>query len=140
MSDISHVIQLAIAPVFLLTAVAGLLNVLVSRLGRAVDRRRVLAARLPGLEPAVAAEATGELGYLERRERLIYSAIALAVSCALLICVSISLAFVDAFVRYELAKAVAALFMVAMLALVCSLAYFLREIFLAVYTVRCPIV
>jgi len=45
MGDIAHVIQLAIAPVFLLTAVGTLLNVLASRLGRTVDRRRVLVRR-----------------------------------------------------------------------------------------------
>lgn len=140
LSDIGHLIQLAIAPVFLLTAVTGLLNVLASRLGRAVDRRRILAVRLPELEPAVAAAGDGELGYLERRVRLIYAAIALAVSSALLICVLIGLAFAGAFVRFELAEAMAALFVLAMLALIGSLGCFLREIFLAVNTVRCPIV
>ena len=45
--DVTHVIQLAIAPVFLLTAVGTMLNVLVSRLSRSVDRRRVLVAALP---------------------------------------------------------------------------------------------
>jgi hypothetical protein len=37
---ITHAIQLAVAPVFLLSAVATLLGVLTGRLGRAVDRRR----------------------------------------------------------------------------------------------------
>ena len=50
LSDVSHVIQLAIAPVFLLTAIGTVLNVLAGRLGRAVDRRRVLTAGLPALD------------------------------------------------------------------------------------------
>ena len=137
--DIAHVIQLAIAPVFLLTAVCTLLNVLVNRLGRTVDRRRLLVARLPGLDAAVCASANGELTYLERRVRLIYSAIVLAVLTALLICLLIAIAFVDAFVRYDFSKLIAVFFVLAMLALIGSLGAFLREIFLGVNTERCPI-
>ena len=75
LGDIAHVIQLAIAPVFLLTAVGTLLNVLVNRLGRSVDRRRTLVATLPKLEPALATSAQGELGFVQRRVRLIYWAV-----------------------------------------------------------------
>jgi len=139
LSDIAHVIQLAIAPVFLLTAVGTILVVLTNRLGRSVDRRRGLVAKLPELDAAVAASASAELGFIERRVRLIYAAISLAVLCALLICLLIALAFIDAFLPMDLSKVVAALFVLAMLSLIGSLALFLREIFLGVNTVRCPI-
>jgi hypothetical protein len=139
LGDIAHVIQLAIAPVFLLTAVCTLLNVLINRLGRAVDRRRLLVGRLPELDAAICASANGELAFLERRVKLIYSAIALAVLCALLICLLIAGAFVDAFVRYDFSKAIAVFFVMAMLALIGSLGAFLREIFLGVNTERCPV-
>jgi hypothetical protein len=138
--EVTHVIQLAIAPVFLLTAVGTLLNVLVNRLGRAVDRRSVLNARLDGLEGAPRQSASAELGILERRFRLIYGAIFLAVLAALLICLLIALAFIDALIAADLSKIVAMLFVLAMLALIGSLGAFLREIFLGVNTVRCPIV
>ena len=46
LADISHVIQLAIAPVFLLTAVATMINAMNTRLGRIVDRRRVVQDRI----------------------------------------------------------------------------------------------
>src|SRR5947208_16843548 len=98
MGDIAHVIQLAIAPVFLLTAVGTLLNVLVNRLGRSVDRRRSLVAALPSLDAGLAANAKGELEYVQRRVRLIYTAILLAVGAALLICLLIAIAFMDALV------------------------------------------
>ena len=140
LGDISHVIQLAIAPVFLLTAVGTLIAVLTNRLGRAVDRRRVLVARLSGLDAEAGLSATGELGYLERRVRLIYGAIFLAVLGALLICLLIALAFVDAFVVLELGKLIAVLFVLALLCLIGSLSAFLREIYLGVNTVRCPII
>jgi hypothetical protein len=139
LGDIGHVIQLAIAPVFLLTAVGTLLAVLTSRLGRAIDRRRVLVAALPGLDAPIAAEANGELGFIERRVALIYAAISLAVLCALLICTLIALTFVDTFVAINLSAVVATLFVLAMLALIGSLSVFLREIFLGVYTIRCPV-
>jgi len=138
--EVTHVIQLAIAPVFLLTAVGTLLNVLINRLGRAVDRRSVLNARLGELDGSPRQSASVELAILERRFRLIYGAIFLAVLCALLICLLIALAFIDALVAADLSKAVAMLFILAMLALIGSLGAFLREIFLGVNTVRCPIV
>ena len=139
LGDIGHVIQLAITPVFLLTAVGTLINVLVNRLGRSVDRRRTLTASLSHVEGDVAASARGELTYVQRRVRLIYSAILLAVLCALLICLLIAIAFIDALISANLAQLVAILFILAMLALIGSLGLFLREIYLGVNTVTCPL-
>ena len=136
LGDIAHVIQLAIAPVFLLTGVGTLLAVLSNRLGRAVDRSRVVEARLPELAGEVLALAQDELVLISRRTRLIYAAIVLAVTCALLICLLIAVAFIDAFLVVNLAKLMGALFVLAMFALIASLAAFLREIFLAVSSAR----
>ena len=141
--DITHAIQIAVAPVFLLAGVNTLLAVLTSRLSRSVDRRRVLAAVLAkvdhGLEEAMAASAGGELATIERRIRLIYVSIVLDVSCTLLICVMIALAFIDSLVAWNFSRAIAALFVLAMLALIGSLGVFLREIFLAVNAPRSAI-
>jgi hypothetical protein len=139
MGDIAHVIQLAIAPVFLLTAVGTLLNVLVNRLGRSVDRRRRLVGALPQLDAAHAASAQGELVFVQRRVRLIYTAILLAVVAALLICLLIAIAFLDALIASDLSRLVALLFVLAMVALIGSLSLFLREIYLGVNTVASPI-
>ena len=139
LGDIAHVIQLAIAPVFLLTAVGTVLNVLANRLGRTVDRRRVLVAALPGLDAAEADKARAELNCNEQRARLTYVSISLAVLSALLICLLIAIAFVDALVTADLAQFVAILFVLAMLALIGSLTIFLREIFLGVNTPRCSV-
>jgi hypothetical protein len=139
LGDIAHVIQLAIAPVFLLTAVGTLLNVLTNRLGRTVDRRRVLVAALPQLDAALAADARAELVFNERRTRLIYQSISLAVICALLICLLIAIAFLDALIAADLSQLVAILFVLAMVALIGSLSIFLREIFLGVNTARVAI-
>lgn len=134
--DIAHVIQLAIAPVFLLTGVGTILAVLSNRLGRAVDRGRVVEKQLPGLAGEALADAHEELVLLSRRTRLIYAAITLAVGCALFICLLIAVAFIDAFLAVNLAQSIGVLFVLAMLALICCLVVFLREIFLAVSHAR----
>src|SRR5690242_16588763 len=85
LSDITHVIQLAVAPVFLLTAVATLITGLNNRLGRIVDRRRVVEGLLQRAGED-GANLQQELGSLYRRTRLIYYAILGAVSGALLVC------------------------------------------------------
>ena len=140
LTDVGHVIQLAIAPVFLLTAIATILNVLAGRLGRAVDRRRVLAAALLKIDGDIAALARHELEYEMRRIKLIYVAISMAVLAALLVAALISLAFIDPFVQLEFTKLIAVLFILAMVALVASLAILLREIFYAVNSPRAPVV
>ena len=137
--DIAHVIQLAIAPVFMLTAVGTLINVLVNRLGRAVDRRRDLVAALPELEGMIEAAAEAELSFVRRRVKLIYTAIFLAVMAALLICLLIAIAFVDALIDSDLSQIVAVLFVLAMVALIGSLCLFLREVYLGVNTVASPV-
>jgi hypothetical protein len=130
-ADITRVIQLAVAPVFLLTAIGTLITALNNRLGRAVDRRRVVQERVHAGQEG-AAEARVELARLEQRSRLIYFAILAAVTAALLVCLVVASAFVGALVSVELSTLVAVLFILAMVALIVSLALFLREIFIAV--------
>jgi hypothetical protein len=131
-ADITHVIQLAVAPVFLLTAIGTLITALNNRLGRAVDRRRVVQERLLHATLDDGADARAELARLTERSRLIYFAILAAVTAALLVCLVVASAFVGALLSVELAKPVAVLFILAMVALIVSLMLFLREIFLAV--------
>jgi hypothetical protein len=134
--DIAHVIQLAVAPVFLLTGIGTLLAVLSGRLGRAVDRGRVVEDLVPVLSGEALALAQAELVLLSRRTRLIYAAIVLAVGSALFVCLLIAVAFIEAFLAVNLALTISALFVLAMLALIACLVAFLREIFLAVTSAR----
>ncbi|MBL8449964.1 MAG: DUF2721 domain-containing protein [Dechloromonas sp.] len=129
LTDISRVIQLAVAPVFLLTAIATLINTLNGRLGRIVDRRRTLFGRAADGETVAA-----ELDLLERRSRLVYFAIFYAVLSALLVCLVVAGAFVAALVAVDLARLVATLFILSMAAMIVALGLFLREVFLAVRT------
>lgn len=134
LTDISHVIQLAVAPVFLLTAIATLINALNTRLGRIVDRRRVVQERLHTREPGAGEVAAREISYLQRRSRLVYYAIFCAVLSALLVCLVVAGAFLGALLGVDLARTVATLFIAAMLAMIAGLGLFLREVYLAVRT------
>jgi len=134
--DVARLIQLAVAPVFLLTAVGTIIGVLSNRLGRAVDRSRLLEDRLRQLQPEGQRIAREELSLLSRRVRLVYGAMVLAVLCALFVGLLIAVAFVDAFIDLDLSKFIGLLFIAAMLAFILSLMVFLREIFLAVTSAR----
>jgi len=134
--DITHVIQLAVAPVFMLTAVGTIISALSVRLGRAVDRRRVLEAALGELAAEAARSAREELAQIARRVRTVYFAIVCAVLSALFVCLLIAAAFVGAFVSLNLSSTIGALFVLAVLALIACLLLFLHEIFLAVTAPR----
>jgi len=135
-SNVAHVIQLAVAPVFLLTGVGSLLSVLTNRLGRIIDRARGLEGRLVVATPDEAAPLHGQLSTLSRRAKLVSSAITLCTTCALLICGVIVVLFLSAFIHPTLDKISAFLFIAAMLALFAGLLFFLREIFLATAALR----
>ena len=131
-TDISHVIQLAVAPVFLLTAIATLITALNSRLGRIVDRRRILQDRLLNLTGTDAEMIVTELQRQRHRGKLIYFAIFSAVLGALFICLVVAGAFLGALLAVDLSKEIAILFVLAMVAMIVCLGMFLREVFLAV--------
>ena len=130
--EIANVIQLAIAPVFLLTAVGALIGVQTNRLARAVDRTRMLEEQQGQGGHNAIALASGELTVLRSRMRMIYLAVVLDVISALFVGLTIVIAFAEAFVSLNLAWLIGLLFVAAMLAFIASLAVFLREIFLAV--------
>jgi uncharacterized protein DUF2721 len=135
-TDVARLIQLAVAPVFLLTAVGTIIGVLTTRLGRAIDRSRLLEDRLRQLPPEGQMAVREELGVLSRRVRLVYGAIVLAVICALFVGLLIAVAFVDAFINVDLSRFIGLLFIGAMVAFIFALLIFLREIFLAVTSAR----
>lgn len=130
-NDVAHVIQLAVAPVFLLTGVGAILSVLVNRLGRVVDRFRVLEQNLPAVSEASLVSLQIEMAILARRARMIHWAIGLCTGCALLVCMVIATLFIGSITAVEMPAVIAILFILAMLTLVAGLVFFLREIALA---------
>jgi hypothetical protein len=128
LGDVSHTIQLAIAPVFLLTGVGTNLMVLTNRLARIIDRTRVLEDRLEaGIVPDTA-RLRAELLSLYQRTHLINRAITLSTTCALLVCITIAALFIGDALALGLSKFIALLFIFAMLALIGSFVYLLRDL------------
>jgi len=130
--QIAHIVQLSVAPVFLLTGVGTLLNVLSGRLARIIDRARVLEQQLEMPEPPCGAAIRDELRVLEKRGRVIYYAVRLSTSSALLVCLVIAALFASSLLHGSIRLIVIGLFIAAMLTLIVSLALFLREVELAI--------
>jgi hypothetical protein len=136
LQDITHTIQLAVAPVFLLTALGTTLGVLTTRLGRIVDRARRLEDRLPGEAGPARAASVSELRRLTVRARLIQWALTAGTVAALLVCLLIGVAFLGYLYGADFGAAVAVLFILAMCGFVAALLLFLREVSLAINTLR----
>ncbi len=130
--EIGHIIQLAIAPVFLLTGVGTNMLVLTNRLARIIDRTRQLEEKLDHHEqPARDEFIVAELEVLFRRAKKINRAIFLSTSCALLICMVVAGLFITDALNLRMASLIAGCFVLAMVALTGSFVYLLREILLA---------
>ncbi len=134
LDEIAHLIQLSIAPVFLLTGVGTLLNVLSVCLARVIDRARVLEQRLESTEMSHAAGILNELRVLEKRGRLIGHAIESSTASALLVCFVIAALFASSILHFSTRLIVSGLFIAAMITLIVSLTLFLREIYFAIET------
>ena len=130
-STVSHVIQLAVAPVFLLSGVGAILAVLINRLGRIIDRYRVLESSGANVGAGEETVAQVEMAILSQRARLIHWAISLCTIGALCICIVIATLFVGSMLRVSVSQLIALMFIGAMLALIAGLLSFLREIALA---------
>jgi hypothetical protein len=132
---VSLAIQQAVAPVFLLTGIGSILGVLTNRLGRAIDRSRRLNEMTVERKRSNGRE---EVRTLSMRTRWIRRAIGLCTLSALCVCLSIASLFVAVQLKVDLSGVVSLLFIAAMLALICGLLCFLREIALATKVVDSP--
>ncbi len=131
---VSHAIQLAIAPVFLLTGIAGLLGVMANRLSRVIDRARYFEQHWSDLDAASRLGSRLELNNLEQRRRVCSWSINLCTAAALFVCLVIVTLFADAFFATGLKWLAGSFFVAAMVAVICGLICFLREVYLATHT------
>ncbi len=137
-SDIAKAIQLALGPVFLLTGIAGMLNVMSGRLSRIIDRGRTLTE---GGGSSFSYHPEGipdELILLEKRRHITSSAITMCTISALLICLVILTLFLEVMLKVPLNWVIGAFFMAATVAMVVGLAFFLREVHMAARSIRIP--
>jgi drug/metabolite transporter (DMT)-like permease len=131
-TDLAQIIQIVVAPVFMLTGIAGFLNVMSGRLGRIVDRARIIERRIMMLKnPTYLEMSQKELKNLWRRVNLINRAIGLCVASALFVCGVVVCLFVGDLWQINFRNAVIALFTISLILLIFALLTFLKEVQLA---------
>jgi hypothetical protein len=135
--DIAHLIQVALTPIFLISAIGVILNVLTSRLARIVDRARDAEGRVTAeLQTDETRRLHERLAVLARRARYINIAITLITTSALLISLVVVMLFLNAFLRWDLSAFIAISFILSMLSLAAALTSFLVEVRIATKSVR----
>lgn len=133
---VAGIIQLSVAPVFLLAGIGGILNVLAARLARIVDRARRLESDVPHAEEELRREEIRELAILDRRMSMCHWAIGLCTFAALLVCVVVVVLFVAVLSALHFAVPVSLLFIGAMISVTLGLLLFLGEVTIATRWVR----
>jgi hypothetical protein len=136
--DIARLIQIALTPIFLISAIGVTLNVLTNRLARIVDRARAMEDELRR-RPDHAHDGRdlhGALAVLARRARFINAAITLITVSALFIALVVVMLFVNAFLRWDLSAFIAWMFILSMLSLAAALSAFLIEVRIATKSLR----
>ena len=132
LDTVTHGIQLAVAPVFLLTAVAAMIGTVAGRLARIIDRARLLEDRIEaGLAGEPAARAYGELGQLRARGRLVNACIALLTFCAILIGLTIITLFLGETTEMQIFRLATVFFLSGVIFFLAALLCFFAETLLA---------
>jgi hypothetical protein len=134
--EVAEIIQLAVAPVFLLAGVGAFLNVCASRLARIVDRARSLEPRVLSARGAEHDELIGEIRVLDSRMALVSQAIFASVLSAVLTCAVVVLLFGAGLTGANVGTPIALLFIGSMVSLAIGFAIFLFETRLGSRAVR----
>ncbi|QIK78494.1 DUF2721 domain-containing protein [Sphingomonas piscis] len=135
-TQVAHIIQLAVAPIFLLAGIGAFLNVCAGRLARIIDRARNIEPLLLGARGEEHDRWLGEIRVLDRRMALVSQAIFFSVLAAVLTCLVVFLLFTGALTNAQLGTPVALLFMGSMVAIGVGFTIFLFETRLGSRTVR----
>lgn len=135
---IAQTIQLALAPVFVLVAIGNIMNILSTRLGRVVDRSRILQERHASTSGQDHDDVVREIRMSDERIRIIGRAIMLLVSSGLTIGFTVAMLFVEELFDAQLQQVAAAFFFLAIMLLMAALWLFMRETRLAAEALRIP--
>ena len=133
---LAQIIQLAVAPVFLLAGLGAFLNACVGRLARIVDRIRGLEPRILGSRGEEHERLLGEVRLLDRRSRIVSAAIFTTVLAALLISTVVILLFLAFLTGYRFGTAIALLFIASMICTGLGFAIFLHETRLGIRAIQ----
>lgn len=135
---IAHTIQLALAPVFVLVAIGNIMNILSTRLGRIVDRARVLRKLHGETDGAAHDMVVIEMRSIDERIHLSTRAIRSLVISGLSIGTTVAILFIEEIAGYPLETVAAVFFLIAVLLLMFALVLFLRETQVAAASLRIP--
>ena len=136
LTHLAQIIQLAVAPVFLLAGLGAFLNVCAGRLARIIDRARQLETRVLASRGEEHDRLVREVRVLDRRIGVVNTAIFTSVLAAVLISLVVILIFVAFLTGTEVGTAIALLFIAAMIATGAGFAIFLHETRLGTRTIR----
>lgn len=138
LGTVNHGIQLAVAPVFLLTAAAGMIAAGAGRLARIIDRARHVENRLEsgGIDEVRAARMYAELDQLRKRGWLVNLCIALLTLCALCIGTTIMLLFLGQTMAFEMLVIASVSFIGGIVCFLLALLCFFAETMLATRLLR----
>ncbi|HZV57076.1 MAG TPA: DUF2721 domain-containing protein [Sphingobium sp.] len=126
-SQVTHTIQLAVAPVFLLAGIVAFINVCALRLARVIDRARALERVVLESRGGKHDRAIDEIHVLDQRIRVVNRAILLSVLSALLICAVVILLFASNLFDMNMGTLIALLFIGSMLSIGSAFALFIYE-------------
>lgn len=135
---IAQTIQLALAPVFLMVAIGGIMNMLSHRLGRVVDRSRQLQGSHGATEGMDHDHVVREIRVVNTRLMLLNRAILLLVCSGLTIGATVVMLFLAEFAHVQLQAVAAGAFIVAVMFLMAGLLMFLQETRLATAALKVP--
>lgn len=135
-SMVARIIGQAVAPVFLLAGIGAFLNTLTGRLARIVDRGRAIEPRLLEAVGPEHDRLVREINVVDRRMRLMSSAITFTVTSAVLVCTVVVLLFAAALIALQAGTAIALLFIGAMVTLALGFFIFLIETRVAARAIR----
>ena len=127
-AELMPVLQMAIGPVVLISGVGLLINSLTNRMGRVVDRGRLIVGSLRDAPDQNRDTVSHQLKILSYRARLLRRSILFAVLCMLFDALLIITTFVIAALKVEMGWAIALLFAGALISLVVALVIFLQEL------------
>lgn len=135
-AELVPILQIAIGPVILISGVGLLLLSMTNRLGRAIDRSRILAVDIRNATEGDRERFLAQLQIILARARLIRLAILFATISVLLAAFLIILLFITALFHLEDAWLISMLFMSCMVTLIVSLVIFLQDINLSLSALK----
>lgn len=131
-TEVATILQNAMAPAFLLMAVAGFITLFSNRLARIVDRARVLETLYRETQGEEHELVVVELRDLETRMRIVNSAISLGVASGITTCILVAVIFLRELMAIQSANLISSLFIATVTLMALGLVQFMREVRIAI--------